>query len=81
MLTVLASAQFEAPPRNGKGRAFNGKLKGQTFEFTGGNLFARHWMLLCGSQWIHVHYSCGAKNSELDRADVDQILQSMSEAV
>lgn len=80
ILTVLVSAETKAPPRSGNQRAFSGKLKGQTFEFLGGDAFARHWTLLCGSQWIHVYYSCAAKNVEVERRDVDEILQSISEA-
>ena len=80
-INVLSNIGNEAPSRTGNGREFTGKLIGRTFEHTARNLFARHWMLLCGGQWIHVHYSCAAKNSEIDRADVDEILQSISEAV
>ncbi len=70
-----------APPRGGQGQAFSGKLQGKTYEFPGTDLFARHWTLLCGDQWIYVRYSCAAKNAELERTEVDQILQSISERV
>jgi len=80
-LTVISIADIKAPPRNGQGREFTGKLEGQTYDFSGGDLFARHWTLLCGGQWIYVRYSCATKNAELERATVDEILQSISEAV
>jgi hypothetical protein len=71
----------KAPPRNGPGKEFSGKLRGRTFDFSDGDLFARHWTLLCGGQWLYVHYSCAAKNAEFERAEVDEILQSISESV
>jgi len=78
MLTVLAVNNCEPPPRNDQGRDFVGKLRGRTYDFSTG---ARHWTLLCGSQWIYVSYICATKNSELERAQIDEILQSLSEAV
>jgi hypothetical protein len=50
-LTVMTLDENNAPPRNGN-REFTGKLQGRTYDFLGADLFARHWTLLCGSQWI-----------------------------
>jgi hypothetical protein len=80
-ISVLSTDENKAPPRNGRGKEFSGKLRGITFDFSGSDLFARHWTLLCGDQWLYVHYSCAAKNAEFERAEVDEILQSISEAV
>jgi len=80
-LAVITLDQNKAPPRNGPDHEFSGKLKGRTFDFTGGDLFARHWTLLCGGQWLYVRYSCATKNAELERAEVDEILHSISETV
>ena len=77
-INVLSTDENKAPPRNGRGKEFSGKLRGITFGTSGGN---RHWILLCGDQWLYVHYSCAAKNAEFERAEVDEILQSISEAV
>ncbi len=78
-LAVITLNENKAPARNGQGTEFNGKLQGRTYDFSGGDLFARHWTLLCGGQWLYVRYSCATKNSELERAEVDEILQSISE--
>src|ERR1051326_5498347 len=80
-ITVLNTDQNKAPPRSGKGKEFNGKLIGRTFEHTAGDVFARHWNLLCGDRWIYVRYSCAAKNAALEREEVDEILRSLSEVV
>ena len=80
-LTVITIAENKAPPRNGQGREFRGRLQGQTYDFSGGDRFARHWTLLCGGQWIYVRYLCATKNAELERAEVNEILQSLSETV
>ena len=80
-LAVITLDQNKAPPRNGPGHEFSGKLKGRTFDFTGGDLFARHWTLLCGGQWLYVRYSCAPKNAELEREEVDEILHNISETV
>src|SRR5579859_5396595 len=80
-LAVITCKENKPPPRNGRGKEFSGKLRGSTFDFSGSDLFARHWTLLCGHQWLYVHYSCAAKNAEFERAEVDEILQSISEAV
>ena len=80
-LAVITLDENKAPPRKSQGQEFSGKLKGRTFDFSGGDLFARHWTLLCGGQWLYVKYSCATKNAELERAEVDEILQSISEMV
>jgi hypothetical protein len=79
-LTVFTRNENDAPPRNSKGKSFNGKLHGTSFDYSGDDLFGRHWCLLCGGQWLYAHYSCAAKNAERERAEVDEILQSISES-
>ena len=80
-INVLSHIGNKAPSRTGNGRELAGRLIGRTFEHTARDLFARHWFLLCGGQWIHVHYFCATKNSAIERADVDELLQSISAPV
>jgi hypothetical protein len=77
-LNILAVEQCQPPPRTGNGQEFNGKLQGRTYDSPSG---ARHWTLLCGQQWIYVTYCCAKKNGELERAQIDEILQSFGQAV
>ena len=79
-LAVITLEENKAPPRTAS-QQFNGRLHGRTFEFSGGDLITRHWALLCGGQWLYAYYSCAAKNAQFERAEVDEILQSISEAV
>jgi hypothetical protein len=80
-LIVLTTDENKAPPRHGQAQEFTGKLRGRTFEFSGGDRFWRHWTLLCGSQWIYVRYSCAAKNADSERLRVDEIVRNISETV
>jgi hypothetical protein len=80
-VNVLGNIESKAPSRAANGREFTGKLMGRTFEHAASDLFARHWFLLCGDHWIHVHYFCATKNASLERAEVDEILQSISKSV
>jgi hypothetical protein len=77
-LRVLAIDECKAPPKNAQGHDFTGKLQGRTYDFSSG---ARHWTLMCAGQWIYVKYSCATKNAELERAQIDEILRSVSETV
>jgi hypothetical protein len=79
-LAVITLDENKAP-RNGQGQEFCGKVQGRTYEISSADLFVRHWTLLCGGQWIYVRYSCATKNAGLERAEVDEILQSISERV
>jgi hypothetical protein len=81
MLTVMSIDEIKAPPRDGQGRHFSGKLQGQTYDLSDGNLSVRHWKLLCGAQWFSVRYSCAPKNAEFEQAEIDEILQTISETV
>jgi hypothetical protein len=80
-VNVLSNIESKAPSPACNGREFAGKLTGLTFEHTATDLFSRHWFLLCGEKWIHVHYFCATKNAALERAEVDEILQSIAEPV
>jgi hypothetical protein len=79
-LTILVNDSNQAPSRTGTAHEFQGKLRGKISAIQCGKQFARHWTLLCGSEWIHVRYSCSAANAEIERAAVDEIVQSISEA-
>jgi len=78
-LTVL-TADAETPLRGRQGEEFVGRLSGRTFAFTYGDSFSRTWALSCRGQRLWVRYTCAAKNAELERLEVDEILQSISEA-
>jgi hypothetical protein len=80
-LTVLTTDGNKAPPRDGPHTDFHGRIHGKSHEHSGSQLFARHWTLMCGEQWIYVRYSCAAKNADLERTEVDRILQTISESV
>ncbi len=79
-LRVITTSETKTPSLNGWSREFTGKLQGKIFELSAGNLFVRNWALLCGSDRIYVRYSCATKNAEVERAEVDEIVQSISEA-
>jgi hypothetical protein len=80
-ISVLSTDENKAPPRSGTGKEFRGKLIGRAFEHKAREHFARHWHLLCGDRWIYVTYFCSARNAASERAEVDEILRSISEVV
>lgn len=71
----------ELPPfQNGQGEGFRGRLAGRAFVAKYGDRFQRTWWLSCRGQCLLVTYTCSAMNAELERSEVDEILQSISEA-
>jgi hypothetical protein len=77
-LNLLAVEECQAPSRTGNWHEFSGKLQGRTYDSPSG---ARYWKLLCSGRWIDVIYLCTRENAELERAQIDEILQSLAEAV
>jgi hypothetical protein len=59
---------------------FQGKLSGRTCAGTYEDHVSRTWALSCRGQRLWVRYTCSAKNAELERLEVDEILQSICEA-
>ena len=79
ILCVL-SVDEQASLTNDHGERFSGFLTGKTYETTHGDKFTRRWALSCCGQKLVVRYSCSAKNAELERLEVDEIVRSISEA-
>jgi hypothetical protein len=79
LLRVL-TAEEQSPVQDGPGEHFHGHLSGKTWAATHGDRFIRTWALSCRGQRLWVKYSCSAANAELERSEVDGMLQSISEA-
>lgn len=78
ILTVLTD-EGQPNTHEGKLEEFRGQLRGTTWSLAGADRFTRHWNLRCGSRRLLIMYSCAAKNADLERSQVDEILQSISE--
>jgi hypothetical protein len=59
---------------------FSGKLQGFTHTSTGGSSFIRYWWLTCRGRTLIVDYSCSPSFAEVERHEVNEILQSMEES-
>lgn len=77
-LRVLDIDECGPPPRNDQGQDFVGNLAGRAYDYPDGT---RRWTLLCGGRWLYVSYICATKNAEFERAEIDEIVRSVSEAV
>ena len=73
-------ADVQVPIQGRQGEEFQGRLSGRTLAGTDGDTFSRTWALSCRGQRLWVRYTCSAKNAELERLEVDEILQSICEA-
>jgi len=62
-----------------KGDVFRGLLDGKIRESNDGKSYRRTWALSCRGRKPIVSYSCAAHNAELEREEVDAIVQSISE--
>jgi hypothetical protein len=79
LLTVL-TAEEQSPVQRSHGEEFQGRLSGRIYEATYGDRFSRTWALSCRGHRLWLRYTCSAQNAELERLEVDEILQSISEA-
>jgi hypothetical protein len=79
ILEVIATDDSPAAWRD-KGADFSGPLFGKTGTLTFDCRFCRWWNLYCGSVTLYVSYRCAVENSELERVEVEEIVQSFSPA-
>jgi hypothetical protein len=79
MLTVM-TIEEKSQVENGNQKAFRGRLSGVAWTSRYGSTFSRTWSLACRGQRLLVKYSCAASHAELERSEVDAILQSIEES-
>ena len=78
MLRVLTVEQ-KAPTPQSTGEVFRGRLPGTVHTNAHTSTFRRIWSLSCRGQRLFVTYQCASNNAELELAEVDEIVQSISE--
>lgn len=59
---------------------FVGNLRGTSSTSTYGGCLGRSWRLTCRGRTLVVRYSCALANAEIERAEVNEIVQSMAES-
>jgi hypothetical protein len=81
-ISVLVSPQDSEYPKGNSATTeqFTGKLRGCTMIHNGKGTFNRFWWLSCKGRVLVVSYSCAPSFSEVERHEVDEILQSMEES-
>jgi hypothetical protein len=79
MLTVL-TADEQQPATVRGGGTFRSPSPDEARESKHGTRYTRTWTLLCRGRKVYVRYSCAAHNAELERSDIDAIVQSISES-
>jgi len=77
---LLAYARDHSPPGTTFTEASCGRLRGIAGILTDRNTLWRTWWLLCRGQLVYAVYQCATKNSQDERADLEQILQSFDES-
>jgi hypothetical protein len=78
MLRVLTAEQ-QAPTPEPTGEVFRGRLPGSVRTSADTSTFRRIWSLTCRGQRLFVTYQSASNNAELELAEVDEIMQSISE--
>jgi hypothetical protein len=78
MLRVLTVEQKPQTPES-TGEVFRGRLPGSVRTSTDTSTFRRIWSLSCRGQRLFVTYQCASNNAELELAEADEIVQSISE--
>jgi hypothetical protein len=79
MLTVLTTDDPELATAE-RNEIVREPLPDEGREFEYGTNHSRTWMLRCRGRKILVHYSCAAKNKDSERAEIDEIVRSISES-
>ena len=77
MLSVLTAD--EQPPVSGGERMFRSPLPEAAKESHYGTSFSRTWTLSCRGRKVFVRYACASANSDSERSQVDEIVQTISE--
>ena len=75
----LLTAEQKPPSAESTGDVFRGHLPGSVRTSADTSTFRRVWSLSCRGQRLFVTYQCASKNAELELAEVDEIVQSISE--
>ena len=78
MLRVLTTEQ-KPPTPDSTGEVFRGRLPGSVRTSADMSTFRRIWSLSCRGQRLLITYQCASNNAELELAEVDEIVQSISE--
>jgi hypothetical protein len=79
MLTILTVDEEQVAARGGD-RMFRSTLPGAARESKFGASLSRRWTISCRGRKVYVVYHCAAKNADLERSEVDEIVQSISES-
>jgi hypothetical protein len=61
-----------------EGDDFRGQVFGKTSLLTFNDRFCRWWTLFCGGVSLYVTYRCAAHESDLERLEIDDIVNSLS---
>jgi hypothetical protein len=76
VLEIIATDDDPAAWRQ-EGELYQGQLYGKTgFEFWH-EFSVRWWTLLCGDVTLYVFYRCAARDSALERSDIETIVHSL----
>ena len=78
MLRVLTAEQ-KPPTAESTDDIFRGHLPGSVRTSADTSTFRRIWSLSCRGQRLFVTYQCASNNAELELAEADEIVQSISE--
>jgi len=57
-----------------------GKPRGSSDTFKTSRTFSRTWWLACKGRWLIVKYTCAPSNADIERREVEKILQSFAES-
>ncbi len=76
---TLLTVEEQQPAALGGDRMSPSPLPVTPREFRIGTNFSRSWTLLCRGHKVYVRYSCTAAFADLERSEVDEIVQSISE--
>ncbi len=80
--TLKIFVDDEGPPtdRDGGAELYKGRLRGRTWSSCRADRFERYWILWCSGHRLLVSYWSAAKNADVERTEVDEIIRSISES-
>jgi hypothetical protein len=79
LLTVMTIEGNTTPIPKGEQIVFRGRLPGTMYTSHFHNSHFRAWSLSCRGKRLVFRYSCAQNNAELEKHEVDAIMQSVSE--
>jgi hypothetical protein len=77
ILTALTIDEESPPTRPTRKNDFKGRLAGTTYMHK--STYVRRWTLSCRGKKVMFKYSCSSKHAKIEDAEVDVIMQSLSE--